>query len=457
MDVFKVVKRNRLFFPAACLAALAMVFVSEGSYQQSVARLNRAGVIADATATIRDLRKALLDAETGQRGYFLTLRKDYLLPYSESLATIVNSLQRLERYYLEFPALSGEFTAFRRLVEARMSELAETIRLLDEGKNDSAREILLSDIGKEEMAAILVVINRLIEREQLQFVESQAETYQTLLISRIGLAALSAVSLLALLMYLQQSLEHEKRQKDLTDLLQRERDRLEVEVVKRTAQLTELTHHLLTAREDERSRLARNLHDDLGALLTSAKLDAARIKSRIAKTAPESLDLLAHLVATLNSSITLGRGIIENLRPSALGNLGLVETLDILAREFSEASGIQIHCALAPVQLSASGELTVYRLVQESFTNIGKYAKASEVWVSLAADGPQVEVAVRDDGVGFDSAARVGSAYGLVGMRFRVQAEGGVLTVASRPGHGTTIQARLPQSVAEASAQAAPA
>ena len=457
MDVFKVVKRNRLFFPVACLAALAMVFVSEGSYQQSVVRLNRLGLIADANTSIRDLRKALLDAETGQRGYFLTLRKDYLQPYSESLATIVNSLQRLESYYLEFPMLSGEFSAFRRLVEARMSELAETIRLLEEGKNDTAREILLSDIGKEEMAAIQVTINKLLERERLQLVESRADIYQTLLISRIGLAALSAVSLLALFMYLRQSQSHEKQQKESKDALQRERDRLEVEVINRTAQLTELTRHLLTAREDERSRLARNLHDDLGALLTSAKLDAARIKSRIAKTAPESLDLLAHLVATLNSSITLGRGIIENLRPSALGNLGLVATLEILAREFSEASGIQIHCALAPVQLNASGELTVYRLVQESFTNIGKYAKAREVWVSLAADGPQVEVAVRDDGVGFDSAARVGSAYGLVGMRFRVQAEGGVLTVASRPGHGTTIQARLPQSAAEPAAQTAPA
>lgn len=457
MNVFKVVTRNRLFFPIACLAALAMVFISEGSYQQSVARLDRLGLIVDATASIRDLRKALLDAETGQRGYFLTLRKDYLQPYSKSLATIVNSLRRLESYYLEFPMLAGESAAFRRLVEARMSELAETIRLLEEGKSDTVREILLSDIGKEEMAAIQAIINELLERGRLQFVESRADVYQTLQISRIGLAALSAVSLLALFIHLRQSLSHEKQQKESKDSLQRERDRLEIEVVNRTAQLTELTRHLLTAREDERSRLARNLHDDLGALLTSAKLDAARIKSRLVKSAPESLDLLAHLVTTLNSSIALGRGIIENLRPSALGNLGLVAALEILAREFTEASGIQIHCALAPVQLSASGELTVYRLVQESFTNIGKYAKAREVWVSLAADGPQVEVSVRDDGVGFDATARVGSAYGLVGMRFRVQAEGGVLTVASRPGHGTTIQARLPQSVAEAAAQTAPA
>ncbi len=446
MDVFKVVKRNRLFFPIACLAALAMVFVSEGSYQQSVARLNRLGLIADANTSIRDLRKALLDAETSQRGYFLTLRKDYLDPYSESLATIVNSLRRLEDYYREFPMLSGEFTAFHRLVDARMSELAETIRLLEDGKNDTARELLLSDIGKEEMAAIQVTIKKLLERERQQLVESRADIYQTLLISRIGLAALSAISLLALFMYLRQSQLHEKQQRASKEALQGERDRLEVEVVNRTAQLTELTRHLLTAREDERSRLARNLHDDLGALLTSAKLDAARIKSRLVKSAPESLDLLAHLVTTINSSIALGRGIIENLRPSALGNLGLVAAIQILAREFTEQTGIEIHSELQPVSLSPNGELTVFRLVQESLTNITKYAKAQHVWVSLGTTASQVSISVRDNGIGFDPGVKPNSAFGLTGMRFRVEAEGGTLLVQSTPGQGTSVQARLPES-----------
>ena len=446
MDVFKVVKRNRLFFPVACLAALAMVFISEASYMQSVTRLNRLGLIADASTSIRDLRKALLDAETGQRGYFLTLRKDYLLPYSESLNSIGISLKALERYYVELPQLSDEFKVLRRLVEARMSELSETIRLLDEHKNEAAREVLLSDIGKEEMAAIQANINKLLERERLQLVESRADIYQTLLISRIGLAALSAVSLLALFMYLRQSQTHEKQQRESKVALQGERDRLEVEVVKRTVQLTELTRHLVTAREDERSRLARNLHDDLGALLTSAKLDAARIKSRLAKSAPESLDLLAHLVTTLNSSIALGRGIIENLRPSALGNLGLVAAIEILAREFAGQTGIEIHSELQPVRLSPNGELMVFRLVQESLTNITKYAKAQHVWVNLATNASQVSISVRDDGIGFDPGARPNSVFGLMGMQFRVEAEGGTLSVQSSPGQGASIQARLPES-----------
>jgi len=259
-------------------------------------------------------------------------------------------------------------------------------------------------------------------------------------------AALLIISLVAILMYWRQRSTLQEMQQEMQRTVQAERDRFETEVLLRTAQLTELTHHLQTAREDERHRLARNLHDDLGALLTSAKLDAARIKSRLADKAPEALELLAHLVSTLNSGIALGRSIIEDLRPSALGNLGLVATLEILTREFAANSGIEVHCSLAAVELQASAELMVYRLVQEAITNIMKYAHASQVWVSLAVDHGQVAVSVRDDGVGFDTRVQARSAYGLVGMRFRVQAEGGTLSLVSEPGQGALISVKLPPS-----------
>lgn len=257
-------------------------------------------------------------------------------------------------------------------------------------------------------------------------------------------AALLIVSLVALKMVWRQRSTLKELQQELQRTVQVARDRLETEVLLRTAQLTELTHHLQTAREDERHRLARNLHDDLGALLTSAKLDAARIKPRLLDKAPEALDLLAHLVSTLNSGIALGRSIIEDLRPSALSNLGLVATLEILTREFAENSGLEVHCSLADVELQASAELMIYRMVQEATTNILKYAHASQVWVSLALDHGQVAVSVRDDGVGFDSRVRARSAYGLVGMRFRVEAEDGTLSLVSAPGQGTLISVKLP-------------
>jgi signal transduction histidine kinase len=212
----------------------------------------------------------------------------------------------------------------------------------------------------------------------------------------------------------------------------------------RTAQLTELAQHLQTAREDERSRLARELHDELGALLTAAKLDAARLKARLGTMTPEVAERLLHLNKLLNDGIALKRQIIENLRPSSLSNLGLVAALEIVTSEFATASGLQVHVNLAPTDLCPSGELTSYRLVQEALTNIAKYAKATDVWVDLSQHDGTVTLTVRDNGIGFDTTLPRQAAHGLLGMRYRVEAEGGQMTLVSQPGTGTSIEARLP-------------
>ena len=304
----------------------------------------------------------------------------------------------------------------------------------------------LDDSDDAQLKEIRQLSDRLIALESQGATVSQNDIYRTLMLSRIGVALLSAVSLLALLMYLRQSFALERERQAVQRIVQTEHDQLEIEVRQRTAQLTELTHHLQSAREDERNRLARNLHDDLGALLTSAKLDAARIRSRLAGlgAAPQLLDLLSHLVTTLNTGISLGRSIIEDLRPSALGTLGLVATLEILVDEYALNSGVRVHAELEPVSLDGNAELMVYRLVQEALTNSSKHARASQVWVSLGIRNGQIEVAVRDDGAGFDTAQQSTSAYGLVGMRFRVEAEGGKLDVVSAPGQGTLIRVRIP-------------
>ena len=382
----------------------------------------------------------------GQRGYLLTGRAEYREPYDRALAKIEEAFRVLDRYYGRDPEPRAVLAKLHALAETRLSELALTIRLKEEGRSSAGTEIVLSGIGKEQMDALRALSSELLAHETRNVARSQQDILRTLQVSRVGIAVLCAVGLMALFMYLRLTGALEAQQQEQRRLLQAERDRLEIEVAQRTAQLTELAQHLQTAREDERHRLARNLHDDLGSLLTSAKLDAARIRSRLTGTAPETLELLSHLVATLNSSIALGRRIIEDLRPSALGNLGLVPTLEILAREFAEQTGVQVHCALEPVQLRPAAELIVYRLVQEAITNITKYARAEQVWIQLAERDGRVQVAVRDDGVGFDTSARSTSAYGLVGMRFRVEAEGGTLLLRAAPGHGTVIEANLPTS-----------
>ena len=446
MDFFTVVKRNRVVLPLAAAAALTMLLISESSHQNSVRTLDGLGEMAVARLNIQQLERNLIDAESGQRGYLLTHRKEYLEPYRNALASIAGTFKVLDAHYVNEPEPKELLASIHRAAEGKLSELATTIAMDDKGRAGAAAEMILSGIGNESMDTFRMLTARLLLLESQKTVAGRKDVYLLLTLNRIGVAAMTVISLLALFLFLRKRHALERHLIENQRLVQAERDLLEAEVLERTLLLTQLANHLQTAREDERSHLARNLHDELGALLTSAKLDAARMKSRLAGTAPEASKILAHLVDTLNSSIALGRRIIEDLRPSALSNLGLVATLEIMAHEFAEQTGVKVHCTLEAVTLAPSAELMVYRLVQEATTNIAKYAQASQVWISLAPRDAWVEVSVRDDGVGFDTHAKRISAHGLLGMRFRVESEGGTLTLVSAPGKGTHIRAVLPQS-----------
>jgi signal transduction histidine kinase len=462
LNILLRLKRSPFVFPLAALAAVALLFISEMAYYQSTRTMGALETVVTARNNLAQLSRRIVDAESGQRGYLLTNRREYLDPYRDASADIDKSLRWLRAYYQKSPIEAKQMHRLDTLVQHKLSELDATMKLYDEGKSEAWRTVLLTDIGKEQMDEIRGMSDQLLAAETRKESAGRKDVYQTLLLNRIGVAAMSAISLLALGMYLRQTAALEAHRRERQQAIEAERDQLEQEVGRRTAQLTELAQqltelaqHLQTAREDERSRLARELHDELGALLTAAKLDAARIKSRLGNSAPDAAERLTHLNELLNNGIALKRRIIEDLRPSSLSNLGLLAALEIQAREFAERSGVEIECRLEPVKLTPAAELTTYRLVQEAFTNIAKHAQAKHVSVSLKAHGRMAHVAVQDDGVGFDTRKRRVSAHGLLGMRYRVEAEGGSFTLESKPGEGTCIQAALPlDAQAQAEAQA---
>jgi len=444
VDILARISRSPFVFPLALLAGLALMLITETAYQQATGSLDSLGRMGEARTNIQTLLRRTVDAESGQRGYLLTGRDEYLEPYRDALDDINTSLAWLRNYYQADPVLSQAMARTDELVKAKLSELSTVLGLYGEGRHDAWRELILLDFGREKMAQIRIATEQLLAHESSMVAEGRKDVYETLLLHRIGVAAMSAISLLALFMYLRRTRELEEQQLRQQADVQAERDRLEVEVTRRTEQLTELAHHLQTAREDERSRLARELHDELGSLLTAAKLDAARIKSRLAGAAPEALERLAHLSETLNSGIALKRRIIEDLRPSTLDNFGLVAALEILTREFAERSGLQLMCKLEPVKLKPADELTAFRLVQEALTNVAKHAHASRIEVTLSQADGRAALRVRDNGIGFDVQKHPISAHGLLGMRYRVESAGGTLRLVSSPGQGTLITADLP-------------
>ena len=446
LKLLPLLRGSQFAFPLAALAALAMFLISESSYQRAASTFESLRVQGVAQTNIQVLWRSLTDAETGQRGYLLTRRPEYLKPYETAQSGVGDALAWLNRYYSADPGTDALMKQVTQASRNKLAELSETMKLYDEGKEANWRGLLLSNIGKEQMDSVRSLSQQLLDRETAKVDVARQSLSRTLLLNRIGVTAMTALSLLALYMYLRQTTALVRQREEQRRLVQMERDQFEREVLLRTAQLTELARHLQTVREDERHHLARELHDELGALLTAAKLDVARLKSRLGVVSAEVAERLQHLNDGLNSGIALKRRIIEDLRPSSLSNLGLVAALEILVREWGQRSEIKVDTEFEPVRLRPAGELTVYRLVQEALTNITKYARATEVEVRLSSVDGHVLVSVRDNGVGFDVNAPRSSAHGLLGMRYRLETEGGRLVMQSAPGQGTLIQADLPES-----------
>ncbi|MGN6527180.1 MAG: CHASE3 domain-containing protein [Burkholderiaceae bacterium] len=437
-------RRSRFAVPVALLLGLAVLLTNELGNRRALAVIESREALLDARVEVSLLLREVIAAESGQRGYLLTGRPEYKEPYIRAAATVDAQLAKIARMYARWPDRGADVKKLDELTRQRMSELNTTITLYESQRSDGWRDLVLTDIGRETMLAIEQQARAMARVEGARIDESRELLQETLLFSRIGIAALVFLSLAALLLYARQARRFDAERVERAAALRFERDRLEAEVVRRTREITQIATHLQTAREDERSSLARELHDELGGLLTAAKLDVARMRSRLAGAPPEVTERMGHLVKTLDEGIALKRRIIEDLRPSSLNNLGLKAALEILCAEFAERSEIAVTTEIEDLPFGESARLTVYRLVQEALTNVAKYASAKRVHVGVHGNGDSAEVEVRDDGVGFDPSAARATAHGLAGMRFRVQSGRGELRIRSKRGHGTTIHARLP-------------
>ena len=437
--------RMVISLPLAVLTALSLLTLNEVSFRQSTAAAANIEQAQRTRSTLNKLMQNLLDAETGQRGYLLTGDVTYLEPYTSALEEINQNLDTLRQMFTPYQEQLDDFGVMSRHVSRKLAEIDLTVRMRRENKEEAWKFVLTTDVGKEQMLAIRAQSVKLAASSIRKMEAGQTQINETLQLSRIGIAIMALAGLLAFYMYLKQTqalLESGIREKES---LQRERDQLDLQVRERTANLAKLATHLQNVREDERGFLARELHDELGALLTAAKLDVARLKSRLASSMPESVERLQHLTTTLNSVIAMTRRIVEDLRPSSLSQLGLVASLEILAREFEERSGLCITTDLETVELGGAAQLTVYRLVQESLTNIGKYADATQAVISLQNLEGYISIEVNDNGKGFELGNVAATSHGLDGMRHRVEAAGGRLNIVTTKGQGTRITAVLPQ------------
>jgi len=207
----------------------------------------------------------------------------------------------------------------------------------------------------------------------------------------------------------------------------------------------QLLRRLFDAQEQERSRLARDLHDELGQQLAAIMIGLRTIEQ--AQDLGQARER-AHAVAAAGAA-GLGevRRIVRALRPTVLEDLGLGVAIERLCEDFQIVYGVPVDFTMSiePAQRFAPPvELCIFRVVQESLNNAAKHAAATRVTVDVEADEASIRLSVTDDGLGFDVGGPTATWFGLIGMRERVELLAGTFDVRSSPGAGTTIRAQLP-------------
>jgi signal transduction histidine kinase len=214
----------------------------------------------------------------------------------------------------------------------------------------------------------------------------------------------------------------------------------------RTSQLEALASHLQDVSESEKTRLARELHDALGSLLTAIKMDLAWVRGRLNADQAALTDKLDRAMKNLDQGIQKKRRIIEDLRPTTLSSFGLVTAARELAEQMASQAGwkLRIDMPEEDPKLPEDVEIALFRTLQEALTNAAKHAKATRVRISLAFEPDASKLEIEDNGVGFSERDTQPNAYGLLGMRQRLTGRGGSLEIISKGGRGTLLRISLP-------------
>lgn len=414
----------RLVVAALVLTALlsALVFsVSEVVFAQTVSMQQRMSVLMEARVNALRVQSQLQRMQAAHWAY---------VAHGDE-ATQQSMEQALRQAWLHYGLMQGLLNAYPDL-RAQGQSLAVTLQgTMQPDKTERA----LAQLEQVDQS-LLSALNR-----------QQSQLSMTLLRQRVGTALLVGLSLLFLAVLAVRAIRHFYAQERHKQALSSQAARLEAAVRQRTDELNDLSTYLQRQSETEKANLARELHDELGALLTAAKLDIAWLQGRNPGNDPERTGRLEQLSAAVDQALNIKRRVIENLQPSLLTHLGLGAALIWYVQQTCDNAGLmhEVQVPEAGVNVDPDTGLALYRIVQEALNNTIRHAHAHEVRVQLVDTDQALMLRMADDGTGILNFRPDKLSHGLAGMRHRASAMGGRFTVTSRPGQGTCIDVEVPR------------
>lgn len=426
---------------ALCVLAVASILgASEIGHRELARGYERSARAIWLGARLHELSARLAEAESGQRSYLLTWDAEYLESYRQSVPGIRRLLDQLRPHYAARPDPEADrvFAVLVAAIDAKLGEIDLTLQLTERARADRPLEEE-SGMGRRTMGEIRFLLEDLAAREELLVNDASGHWSRSLAVSRASIATAIGLAIFLITVLMCAVRRDWRRSTDREVLL----DRL---VLERTRQLDTLARRLQEASEADKAALARELHDEFGAILTVGKMDLAWVSRQLRPDQSGVATRVAEVGELLDQGLLAKRRIVEGLRPSALSHFGLGVAVRDLAERYASGAGwcLQVRVADSTPVLGDDVEIMLYRVLQESLTNAARYADARNVDVELTFDSGRWVLEVGDDGIGFDLAAVRTEAQGIFGMRHRVEARRGHFNIESRPGQGTRVTAVVP-------------
>lgn len=439
-----------LFLPfiGALALTIMFVFLSEGNYQAVTQGVNSVSTDRDNLDLIDELHSALLNAETAQRGYLLTGNRAVLAPLTGASADLARLEKRLAIAFVANPDRQALVDSLLAVTRKNFSELEMTVALEEAGKRSEAVEIVAQEKGKLLMDSARRKVQQISAEIEVDLQAGRAARSRAIMVARISMLATALLNFVLLLASVYFFMRDLRRRQEFIKLRESENERLSGLIAERTSELNDLSTHLQRSSERERSALARDLHDEMGGVLTSLKMDLDWLRTHLAHS-PDVVKRFEQLSLLVDEAVTVKRRVVENLRPSLLDNLGLVPAIEWYINENCARGGLSCKLGFAEELgiISPDAAIALFRIVQEGTTNVLRHAQAAMFSASLYLDGANIQLVLHDDGVGLpETFSPLNLTHGIAGIRHRARSLGGEATWVSAPGKGTTITVTIPRN-----------
>lgn len=409
---------------------------------------------------LQQLQTNMYKAESAQRGYLFTNRWNYVEPFNKTLIDARNNVRRIEA--LIAATTTGQeqkeqlesLKAITASLESKAAEMKITLDLVSSGRLSEAKQVSDLDAGLSEMKKFMDYTNKMVNSSYLMLQKREKERLQTMLLTRVSLICGAVLIIVLMTLVIKQLLAEIATKTHLQQQVIHENEIYEQKLEQQTKLLRSLALDYQADVERERHKLSRELHDELGSILTATKMDVSWVMKRLREVSPADLsaELIEKLKKTnryIDQGINFKRQVVQELHPAMITTFGFWPALKSLIEDAVERNHWQLTLNLPDesTKLNETISLVAYRIVQESLNNANKYAKATAMFIHIMVDEKFLKVEIEDNGIGIDIKSLNSNTHGLSGMRHRVLAIGGYFELLSEPGKGLLTRALIPLDV----------